>query len=476
MKKTILLFTGLLASWCFGQTIPTPVYHHSFSESLSADNFTVSTTKISLDTDRNEEANKSAKLEADHGAIKLTPTSSHFNNLRSSGTISMWYKHEGTGASAFGSDKPLVYWSNKQTFYQEALLFALTNDGKVKVASYVSTNPNGNGHSASQVGGEFPTSDFGWNHFTLTWNMGTNGYIRAYVNGKKIIDTAAPIFAIPSTSSPDIYFTGFSDTHSSSLYGNIDEIKVFTQVLDDSQIAKMFAQEIPTFCEVNIPDTNFKNALANHHLTNNYPKVDLNGDGKIQCMEAKVYNSTLMLTKKNISDLTGIETFTMLGGLAAGENNLTNVDISNNKRLNQINVGLNQLTSLNVANGNNTKFIAMLAYFNPNLTCIQVDSIASTSTWTNHNFDSRSKYSENCSGTMAVSDINKKQIMLSPNPTAGMVKLSEKADVQVFDTSGRLIGSYKNVESVDLSNQKQGVYILKLNNANGTQSTKVIKK
>ncbi len=71
---------------------------------------------------------------------------------------------------------------------------------------------------------------------------------------------------------------------------------------------------------------------------------------------------------------------------------------------------------------------------------------------------------------------NKNPIKVYPNPTADIVKLSEKADVQVFDTLGRLLGTYKNTESVNLSAQKQGVYILKLNNVDGTQSIKVIKK
>lgn len=86
--------------------------------------------------------------------------------------------------------------------------------------------------------------------------------------------------------------------------------------------------------------------------------------------------------------------------LLCGHNQLTSLDVSNNTALNELGCGFNQLTildvtqntgltslkcsnnqliSLNVKNGNNTSMITMWAFDNPNLECIQVDDENATS-------------------------------------------------------------------------------------------------
>ena len=55
------------------------------------------------------------------------------------------------------------------------------------------------------------------------------------------------------------------------------------------------------------------------------------------------------------------------------DNKLTNLDISNNKKINNLVCSNNKLVSLNVANGNNKNFTRFYSLYNPNLTCIQVD-------------------------------------------------------------------------------------------------------
>ena len=59
----------------------------------------------------------------------------------------------------------------------------------------------------------------------------------------------------------------------------------------------------------------------------------------------------------------------------------------------------NNLTSLDVRNGNNTNFIEFECENNPNLTCINVDdSLWLTNIWTvaNGNIDSQHYFSTNC--------------------------------------------------------------------------------
>src|SRR6185295_6407536 len=63
----------------------------------------------------------------------------------------------------------------------------------------------------------------------------------------------------------------------------------------------------------------------------------------------------------------------------------------------------NQLTSLNVQNGNNTNFVSFDATNNPSLTCIQVDDAAysnNTPLWTAGK-DPGATFSTNCSCTPA---------------------------------------------------------------------------
>lgn len=95
---------------------------------------------------------------------------------------------------------------------------------------------------------------------------------------------------------------------------------------------------------VNIPDANFKNYLVNNFSINS------NMDSEIQCSEASAYVGTLNVAFKNISDLTGIESFTNITSLLCYNNNLTSIDISNNTLLTNLHCGGNQLSSLDLSN------------------------------------------------------------------------------------------------------------------------------
>ena len=185
---------------------------------------------------------------------------------------------------------------------------------------------------------------------------------------------------------------------------------------------------------VNIPDANFKTYLVG------YTAINTNGDTEIQVSEATAFAGQINCSSLSISDLTGIEAFTALTHLECGGNSLSSLDVSNNTVLTilycnynsltvldvsnntvltNLNCGnnsltvldvssntaltflacsYNQLSSLNVANGNNTNFNSFYAEVNPNLSCIQVDDVAySTTSWTN--IDVTASFSLNCSVT-----------------------------------------------------------------------------
>ena len=77
-----------------------------------------------------------------------------------------------------------------------------------------------------------------------------------------------------------------------------------------------------------------------------------------------------------------------------------------------------------------------------------------------------------------IEDNIKANFTLYPNPTNGMVNLSEVASrVEVYDFSGRMVKAEENVNSIDLGSQAAGVYIFHITtNDNSVVTQKVVKK
>lgn len=503
MKRILLFFTFAITQLLSAQ-IPNSVYTHDFTETLVANNFTIGSF-ISLTADRQGYYNRAANLPAGHGPL-LVDIQSNKAALMQQGSISFWFKYSGYGTSAFGNDKPLVFWSNGNSQYSEGLSFSLATNGIVKVISYKDSNTGGASLSnvTNGINGE-------WHHFTVTWKFGSEGFVKGYVDGNMVVNKV--ISHQLDTAANSIYFTGFNNSFPSSLHGVIDDIKVFTQVLTDTEINFLGASA--PMCELVFPDINFKNALLSHT-----PAIDLNNNGKIECHEASQFTESLNLNNMAIQDLTGLSAFTgvkyvncsgnqltyvdfsqnpgltridcnanqitsldlsantSLITLNCGENRFVNVDVSANTALNSFHAtGSPNLTSLNLANGNNTNFIRMMVAGSPNLTCIKVDNVAqSTSNWVGGTFNkpSGASYSINCA--LSISDFDIKSVHVYPNPTSGMVTVSEVAHVTVFDSQGRTILKQENITSFDLSNQVPGIYFANILTEKQNETIKIIKK
>ena len=98
------------------------------------------------------------------------------------------------------------------------------------------------------------------------------------------------------------------------------------------------------FGQVYIPDANFKAYLVGNTA------INTNGDGEIQVSEANSFSGTIVCSNLNISDLTGIESFTVLTVLDCGINQLTSLDVSQNTALTSLSCYYNQITSLDLSN------------------------------------------------------------------------------------------------------------------------------
>jgi len=106
---------------------------------------------------------------------------------------------------------------------------------------------------------------------------------------------------------------------------------------------------------VNIPDANFKAKLLAADVTNGIAKnqalqnikIDSNNDGEIQLSEA-ILIYRLDVQNSNISDLTGIQSFTTLDRLYCDQNQLTTLNLQGLTNLKRLDCELNELTSQNL--------------------------------------------------------------------------------------------------------------------------------
>lgn len=150
--------------------------------------------------------------------------------------------------------------------------------------------------------------------------------------------------------------------------------------------------------------------------------------------------------------------------LECSSNNIKSLDLSGMPYLTLLDCGLNKLTSLNLKNGENTNIETYASWFNPNLTCIQVDDPAySTANWIA--VDTVSTFSANCSGTIGVSTISNSPLRVYPNPTTNSLHVNIRGikKVKILDLRGgvvKVIGVKSN--NIDVSNLVPGSYLIQV--------------
>lgn len=275
---------------------------------------------------------------------------------------------------------------------------------------------------------------------------------------------------------------------------------------------------------VYIPDANFKAYLVNRS------DINTNGDNEISYAEARSYGGEIRLgdnvpsrINSKVSDLTGIEAFVNIIGLdAQGQdlttinisqnkvlknlilpnnqltsidvsnntelqilvldgNKLTSIDVSNNTQLFGISVSNNELlTSLNVKNGNNADLIYMLAINTPELTCIQVDNPTLSNSYSDWQKDATANYNENCGPFMATADARTKAISIYPNPVKDVLHFigQEKINkVVVISIDGKKIAekTMNGEKTLNVQMLSQGIYFIQVFTDEGVQAIKFIK-
>lgn len=163
-------------------------------------------------------------------------------------------------------------------------------------------------------------------------------------------------------------------------------------------------------CYTAIPDANFEQALidAGH---------DTVLDGFISTNIASAITS-LTITDKNISSISGVEAFSSLTSLGLKGNNLTTVDLSNNTQLTTLFINNNQLDRLDISN--NTRLQIFDAKNNTNLTCIQVWDVNFAERNWSDDVDTSVVFSINCDDVWTIDVDGKTQTVL--NNVSGLDK------------------------------------------------------
>ena len=166
-----------------------------------------------------------------------------------------------------------------------------------------------------------------------------------------------------------------------------------------------------------IPDVNFEQALINYGY-------DFVFDGFVETSAIDTVTD-LTINNNDISDLTGIESFIALQSLFCYDNNLSTLNLVNNTQLFEVTCSNNNLTSIDLRNGNNSGLWYFMSWNNPSLTCIDVDDVV----YCEYNFavDSWTTFSNNC----------------FPNHVNGVT--NNKKLIRVIDIHGRIISPKPNI-------------------------------
>ncbi|MEN8139161.1 MAG: hypothetical protein ABFR62_12085 [Bacteroidota bacterium] len=103
-----------------------------------------------------------------------------------------------------------------------------------------------------------------------------------------------------------------------------------------------FAAQFSFAQNVNIPDENFKSALIS-------AGYDTGGDGEISVSEAEAVTGMIMVNRKKIVSVEGIEAFVNTIGLSCIGNDISSMDLSANTSLMYLSCSRNGLTSLDLS-------------------------------------------------------------------------------------------------------------------------------
>lgn len=157
-----------------------------------------------------------------------------------------------------------------------------------------------------------------------------------------------------------------------------------------------------------------------------------------------------------------------LSSLTCRNNQITSLDVSSNYYLELLSASNNNLQNLNLANNNNNFLELMGADINPNLTCIQVSSLAVANSQPLWFKDATAEYRLSCELELN-NYTSTGTIYIYPNPVSDLLIISSPTqilnEIEIFSINGSLIKKERlNNSSLEVSTLPSGVYFLKIKN------------
>jgi hypothetical protein len=239
---------------------------------------------------------------------------------------------------------------------------------------------------------------------------------------------------------------------------------------------------------------------------NNYNTTfNLNNNSELRVLECRYCNLSSLDLGNNLQleylycgnevDMTPPNTFTQLD-LSNNINlkefwgsdllYLESLDLSNNPLIEYVDISssLLGLSELNLANGNNSILVDVIAYNNQFLFCIEVDDAIAANNgdypYSEWFVDPQIIYSEDC--VLGVEESLIQQISVIPNPFDDMLFIESDPSIliesiHIYSVLGELILSKTdNFNQIDVSALRSGVYFLKVSTSNGKLTKKLVKR
>jgi len=194
-------------------------------------------------------------------------------------------------------------------------------------------------------------------------------------------------------------------------------------------------------------------------------------------------NTALEIFRCRYNSLTVLDLLqnTSIKQVFCDNNSIGVLDLSQATALSFISCYTNNLTALDVSNGNNSSIGSQQfkAYLNPNLTCIQVDDVAySTTNWTN--IDAGVSFSTNC-GSLGINEhVNNINLSIYPNPTSDNLTIDTEDNIEsiiIVDIMGKQVKTFiPTANTIDVSSLVKGIYFLQVKTENEIFNNRFIKR
>lgn len=227
-------------------------------------------------------------------------------------------------------------------------------------------------------------------------------------------------------------------------------------------------------CEINkltSLDVSKNTKLASLHCSRNLiSSLDVSSNPLLFTLNCHTNSLTSLDLSKN----------TLIKNLQTYSNDIETLDLSTLGVLEFFEAQNSKLTSLNLANGNNTKVYVYNTQNNPDLKCIQVDDTA----FAINNFtkiDTASNFSLNCSGNTSIKNLIYEQITIYPNPTHGKITMESNnkntQNIKVLNLMGATLLEFSgNKNNIDVSSLTNGIYLLQVYYSNSIGFSQFIKE